>query len=417
MPKSVFETGQAGTGHAQLPSTRSAPPGGGLVLSAVFFLVAIFISGYWATTGFGGNLTLAPALSDAAREDLAAFYRAGQMAAAGQAASAYDPDLFRAPFSEVNKGLLFLNPPHFLLFAEPLAYLTYPQAKIFLLGLLLLCVLLLTGLSGVRQRLLFTGLMLVSPGAYYILEYLQISPLITVLIVFALLQADKRPALSGIALAFATVKPQYGLLVPVFLMTFGYWAAIRWAAIGTAVLIVFSVAVYGIGTWQAFLASVLSGGHSEHAFRVHDLMVTVSNSLGHLNAGPEARLAAQVMALLGGGLAVWFAARHLCKAGAIAVFLLVSAFAAPSFMYYDWFQIQLAVLFLIAGRSVLPVMLQVPLAVLWSAPIAATILKLVGPLPFSIFDSLVPALIALCAGLIWMTVETAESTRRLTVRF
>ncbi|MEP4337312.1 MAG: hypothetical protein ABJ360_13190, partial [Roseobacter sp.] len=88
-------------------------------------IVTIFA--LWAN--FGMIFELPATLGAAESEDIAAFYRAGQLASLGQAAQSYIPAVFQEPFSESNKNLLFLNPPHALLFMQPFASMTYPMAK------------------------------------------------------------------------------------------------------------------------------------------------------------------------------------------------------------------------------------------------------------------------------------------------
>ncbi|MEM9630215.1 MAG: hypothetical protein AAGA50_02735, partial [Pseudomonadota bacterium] len=98
---------------------------GGPVFVSILLTASIFLVSSWYSDD-GGLLDFPENLSLAENEDFAAFYRAGEMARLGNAVDAYDYYKFSEHFSESNKFLFFLNPPHALLFFEPLSYLSYP---------------------------------------------------------------------------------------------------------------------------------------------------------------------------------------------------------------------------------------------------------------------------------------------------
>jgi alpha-1,2-mannosyltransferase len=56
-------------------------------------------------------------------------------------------------------------------------------------------------------------------------------------------------------------KPQYGLLVPIFLIATGRWRAILAASITVALLAALSLAIFGAQTWQAFFTSITFTRH------------------------------------------------------------------------------------------------------------------------------------------------------------
>lgn len=303
------------------------------------------------------------------REDFIAFYRAGEMAQAGQPALAYDPSVFSEPFSEDNKKLLFLNPPHAFLLFEMLAFLPYPVAR----GLALL-----TNLAAIAGLVRVANLRLgLGPYAFTFLTYsvyhslllLQISPLVIFLIVFALVTSPSRPVLSGLALALATIKPQYGLLVPVFLLGQKDFRTFLVAAAATAALIGLSVLQYGGEVWTAFLDSASGGATSGHFDQVYTGMITVGQSLGKLWLSSGYRLWGQILILPVCGGWIWYAARSLPREFALPVCLLAMATAAPSFFYYDWLMICAGLLLLVRVMPKLPIHLQLTAGFLWIAPI------------------------------------------------
>ena len=69
----------------------------------------------------------------------------------------------------------------------------------------------------------------------------------------ALLNMEKRPALSGVLLGLLTYKPQFGILIPFALIAGAHWRVILSASITTAILLVLSGAVFGFETFAAFL--------------------------------------------------------------------------------------------------------------------------------------------------------------------
>lgn len=72
----------------------------------------------------------------------------------------------------------------------------------------------------------------------------------------ALLTLERRPILAGVMFGLMSYKPQYGLLVPIFLIATGRWRAIAAAAVTVAMLAGLSLAIFGAQTWQAFFASI-----------------------------------------------------------------------------------------------------------------------------------------------------------------
>jgi hypothetical protein len=62
---------------------------------------------------------------------------------------------------------------------------------------------------------------------------------------------------AGIFLALLTVKPQLGVLFPFLLLAERRWLVIAVAAAGTLVLVLGSIALFGVSAWQGYLAEVL----------------------------------------------------------------------------------------------------------------------------------------------------------------
>ncbi len=340
-------------------------------------------------------------IGDAAHEDLVAFYRASQLVGDGMAAAAYDSDVFQNTLTGKNQRLLMLNPPHFFLLIEPLAWAPYGVIKALFIGLFCATFASLARLSG--QSWFIALLLLCSGGAYYTFMILNISVLVVVAIVIGLVNAERRPLLAGAALAIATVKPQYGLLVPVFLIAGGHWRTLISASLFTIGLIAFSIWSYGIDVWQAYFASLGQDSYSSYAAVTAPGNLTIQSAAGKLGAPLWLRGSFQTAGLLAGAGLIWFLSRRVTdKRQLIGMLLIVSGFTAPSLMYYSWPIFAVGLCFLMARNVPWPVSLQVAAGLLWLQPIWATALFSLYPqtaLSYSVFVTANAALVVWLASL------------------
>ncbi|HZC46951.1 MAG TPA: glycosyltransferase family 87 protein, partial [Candidatus Acidoferrum sp.] len=94
------------------------------------------------------------------------------------------------------------------------------------------------------------------PGALVNLTNGQNGFLTLALLGGALLTLQRRPILSGVMFGLMSYKPQYGILVPIFLIATGRWRALAAAAATVGLLVALSFATYGAQTWQAFFSSI-----------------------------------------------------------------------------------------------------------------------------------------------------------------
>ncbi len=72
----------------------------------------------------------------------------------------------------------------------------------------------------------------------------------------ALLTLERRPILAGVMFGLMSYKPQYGVLVPIFLLATGRWRSIGSASITVVLFAALSLAIFGEQSWQAFFLSV-----------------------------------------------------------------------------------------------------------------------------------------------------------------
>lgn len=367
----------AGVGGERDLSPRHRP----VVLIAGMILAALFVAILFAARRekiFEFPLQTA----SVSGEDFLAFWRAGVMALDGEAASVYDPAIFIAPLPSSGAGLRFLNPPHFLLVAAPFGLMPYGVAKFLFLVLTASALAALANFIRAsapafqRRPETAAALLAFSPAMFASLLIMQIGPLVAPLLAGGLLLARRRPVLAGFLLALATMKPQFGLMAPIYLAARGEWRAII-AAIGwTLALCLASTAAFGVEIWPAFAKS-LSTVHAAHASILHRDMVSVAQAAGKLGLSDHLRFAAQVAIIAPVAMLVWAAARLARPEGrdigrdgeAVGLTLLASAIASPSLWVYDWPMVAAGVLMIAGGGRRLSPPIQVIAILVWIAPL------------------------------------------------
>ena len=173
---------------------------------------------------------------------------------------------------------------------------------------------------------------------------------------------DKRPALAGILFGLLGYKPQLCLLIPVALIAARQWRALAWAAATGIVLVLASLAVFGVGTWLDFIALM----RATSGERMHDYVMEVLKSyittpyVSALAIGLPRGVASAIqlgftaMAVA----ATWYAFRyHRSGAARTAVLLAGTFFVSPYMLNYDLLLLMPVVLVLYrrgADRRLLP---------------------------------------------------------------
>lgn len=336
--------------------------------------------------------------AEAGAEDLVAFFRASAMAASGRAADAYEAGAFREGLDDRHKGMLWLNPPHALLLIAPLDGASYAAAKLALIVLTGLSLAMIARLS--QAPVLLAAALIVSPAAFASLLVMQTGPLIALGLLTAFHLAGTRPIFAGLILALMTVKPQYGLMAPVFLAALGHWRAVGAATVFTAILVAGSVALFGIAPWTAFLDSMTGGAMSAHAGNLHRDMLSAASTLGKLGAGPGLNGVAQAGVILIAAVAVFLAARRWPRDASVGFALIASAASSPSLWVYDWPLVAAGLLMLArasatAGAPWTPAT-QLAAGLLWLGPLYSLgLATMAGSL-------IAPALLALTLVAAWL---------------
>lgn len=338
---------------------------GGPVFAVILVLTSLFTALLFEMRA-EKIFSLPPAAEAAVAEDLVAFYRAAELASEGAAANAYDAASFREGLGARHKGLLWLNPPHALLTVAPLDNISYGAAKLALLALTALTLFLVARMAKAPWWMAAT--LIVSPASFASLLVLQIGALVAAGLFASLTLARSRPIAAGLILALLTMKPQYGLMAPIFLAACGHWRAIGWGAAFTMALVALSVWRFGAAPWGAFFESVAGGAISAHGAGLHRDMLSAGSTLIKLGAGPFSS-AGQLTIIAACAAVTFIAARRLPREAALGVALLASAAASPSLWVYDWPLVAAGLLMLARASSPWPPLLQLAAGLLWIGPL------------------------------------------------
>lgn len=290
------------------------------------------------------------------------------------------------------KDLPFAYPPILMLLIWPLGLLR-PVAAL----LAWYAVGLGAYLSAIWQRRGTVGVALfgvLAPSTVVALYYAQNSLVVAALLIGGWRLLPRRPVLAGVLFGMMAFKPQFGLLLPIALISAGQWRAVI-AASGTVMAATAaSIAAFGLACWVALPRALagLSDVVARHPLLNH-LAPTVTAGMRLLGAGPVLTDIAQAVAALVAAVAVWRAARSGVTPLAGAALMVATLLATPYAFLYDLPILSYAVLvvaqdrrdgfssfellLLLAGIALPVAMLFNPLGLPWGGMIAAATLALI----------------------------------------
>jgi alpha-1,2-mannosyltransferase len=153
----------------------------------------------------------------------------------------------------------FHYPPIYLLLILPLALLPYAWSLLVWTVATFAAYLAVMWKSDPERESLW--LAIAFPGALVNLTNGQNGFLTLALLGGGLLTLERRPILAGAMFGLMSYKPQYGILVPIFLIATGRWRTIAAASITVVILAALSFAIFGAQTWQAFFSSIAFTRH------------------------------------------------------------------------------------------------------------------------------------------------------------
>lgn len=273
--------------------------------------------------------------------DFISFWTSGRMLVGG--ANVYDAAAHvaaqRAFYTLPGEYTAFFYPPSFLPFVWPLGFLPYFPA--------LAAWLALTGaawLAAMRGWFGTLGLkgpalvvILAFPPVIVTLTHGQTAFLVAALLGGGLLLVAKRPWLAGLLIGLATIKPQFGLLIPVALLASGQWRTIAAAGGSALALAGLSAVVFGPQVWSDWLAITQAAGSATGDGNIgFAKMVSLFAGLSLVGVPSGAAFAVQAAASLAVAAAVARACwRRPFTPGLAALVLAGAPLATPFVLDYD----------------------------------------------------------------------------------
>ena len=314
----------------------------GAGLAYLVFTIAMFAGHFWLIDANGHVLA----------NDFIDVYAAGNMAAAGHAAQAYDWSAHRA--AEVAAaGHNFDGyygwhyPPPFLFIAVALSALPYLASFVFWIAATL--PLYAWAIAKIAQRRAAVLWALAFPAVLLNIYVGQNGFVTAALIGFMLLTLEEQPIVSGVLLGLLTYKPQFGAVIPFALIAAGHWRALASATVTAFALIALSIAAFGTDAWLAFFHSIphtadmiLAHGHAGW-----NKLQTVYGFLRASGASDSSAWIVQIavtLLMIAGNVFMWRSDMPFAlKAASLAVSTLL---ATPYAYIYDFPLLAIAIAFL-----------------------------------------------------------------------
>ena len=273
------------------------------------------------------------------------FWAGGFLALHGQVRMLFNPLAYQAFLSGLYGRLpyhLWSYPPNYLLLASGFGWLSPWHAVLAFDALCLLALALLLRLA--EKSWWFIAALIASPASLESLLEYQNAALMTALIGGGLLLWRTRPRLAGVLIGLATIKPQLGLVLPLFLLRRAP-LAVAYAALSAMALAAASLYAFGPAAWEGFLHFtsptmenvLLTGRPPDFAGGLVSVFASVRG------LGVPVALGIQAGVSL---LAIVLAARSRST----AVLLLLAALASPYLHDYDLLGATLAVALLTEER-------------------------------------------------------------------
>ena len=235
--------------------------------------------------------------------DFAGFWLAAKFLFGHAAAHIYHIPTFTAfELSHITGGEgpfhSWSHPPVALLLMAPLGLMPYTAAYAAFMALTFLLYAMLA--SGLRPKLWFVVLLLLSPAATVTLIGGQTGFLTAGLLIGGILLLDRRPVWSGILFGLLAIEPQLGLLIPIALIAGGLWRPF-FAAVATGVALVWtSIFFYGFDIWPAYLEAISALRETPPT-----LQPTILAAMHLWGAAPPVAYAAQAVVTLGLAAGIW----------------------------------------------------------------------------------------------------------------
>ncbi len=268
----------------------------------------------------------------------------------------------------------FPYPPLFLLVVVPLGLLPYFWA--YAVGMAGSVAGLVAAAAGRRPTALFTTALLTSPAAVVNFLYGHNGFLSAALVAGGARLLAIQPVAAGVLFGFVCYKPQLAVAIPVALIAARAWVTLGTAAGTAAVLLLISLAVFGIDGWTDWLAFLprFSTTVLAHGDEFFAKMSSLTPALLRFGVPLPVTTAVQFIAAVSVLAILWRIFRRPVRGAAAGSLLLVVPFLVTPYAYsYDLPLVAVAVLWLgvdLLGRGATSVE-RIVLALAWIAPLAA----------------------------------------------
>ncbi|MCM2288429.1 MAG: DUF2029 domain-containing protein, partial [Sulfuritalea sp.] len=233
----------------------------------------------------------------------------------------------------------WMYPPPFIALAAPLAYLPYLYA--WLAWLALTSIPYLLAMRGILKDGSFWLIALGAPPVFFNIMYGQTGFLSAGLIGLSLVWLRPRPVLAGICLGLASIKPHFGLLIPIALICGAHWKTF-WTAVATVIaMAVATVLLFGADVWFGFIGTLLSNlrgfEHDIYKWRVMPSVFGALHQAGiDLNWAWRGQMLGTCLAAGAVGWAWWWHPARAARPGLeAAVLCLATLLAVPMVYLYD----------------------------------------------------------------------------------
>jgi len=288
--------------------------------------------------------------------DFVNFWVASLMVLQGKAAALFDAAQYSATLHELygsDFSVRWLYPPHFLLVIWPLALMPFMVAyAVFMAGTLALFLFVAAKAWGSREIVFW---LVLAPVTFLGILLGQTAFLVGALMIGAIFLWDERPVLAGILLGLLTIKPQFGVLIPLVLLLERRWLVIGVATATTLALAGLSVLAFGVEPWRAFLDGM--GGPNGDILRTASktfLSIQMS-TFGAARYGDLTIAQAATMQAIVGVLAVLALIRTTlsgARRDTKAAMLVVATYLfSPYVLFYDLAALTFVALWLYLGKD------------------------------------------------------------------
>ncbi|MGH7043840.1 MAG: glycosyltransferase family 87 protein, partial [Acetobacteraceae bacterium] len=192
---------------------------------------------------------------------------------------------------------------------------------------------------------------LVAPSTLAAVFYTETSLLVAALMIGGCRLVGRRPVLAGVLFGLLAFKPQFGVLIPVALVSARQWRSVIAAGATVVLSVIASGMIFGWATWARLPGALADVSRLVAGLpRVTQFSPTVTAGLRMLGAGPLLTDVVQFGAAAIAAIAVWLCFHRGVTALAAAALMVGAFLATPYAFFYDLTLVSYAVLAIVIER-------------------------------------------------------------------